>query len=321
MKTDAPLKDYERCMLAVESALSLSDEHITPMAQELCNHLLNLGGKRVRARMVLLATGACGYACQQGEALATIVEWLHTATLLHDDVIDHAEYRRHAECAQAIWGNAASILGGDFLYAQAFKRIAKLQHHETTATLAQATADIVEGEIKQLSRRYELYLDEAIYFDLIGGKTARLFEVSAALPAIYLNAEKSYVEALKQFGYHYGLAYQVLDDALDYSQNTTTLGKKQYQDLKDGTCTLPLILAAKQASESEREQVTAALKGNVEAQSMTTKLVSTRHGVQQSIAIANNFCQIAESALRTLPKSAYVDALLQLLHQVLKRTF
>ena len=280
------------------------------LAQQACHHLLNLDSKKIRAKITLLATGICQQPISKGETLATVVEWLHAATLLHDDVIDDASVRRGLPTTNNIWNNSTSILSGDYLYSLAFKTIAKLKHPELTIALANATSTIVEGEILQLENRFELYSDVATYLSTITGKTAKLFATAAELPAIYFNVDNNIQTNLSEFGNYFGTTYQIIDDIKDYYATST--GKNQYQDLLDGTCTIPLIIALK-LNPDFKDTAQQALAGCSKSQQKIQQLFQTDKNIlAECNLLARNLAQQAKNQLMSLPESIYQQALLQL---------
>lgn len=313
------LDEVQVSLNRVKTALLQESHSTVELTQTVCHHLLNLGGKRLRARLVLIATGACQKPIHLGEKLAMIVEWLHTATLLHDDVIDQADQRRHQKAAKTLWGNHASILGGDYLYALAFQHIATLDHPKTIRALAQATSAIVEGEMQQLAHKNQLHLNRTPYLNIISGKTAKLFEVSASLPAIYLDAPPATIQALSQFGHLFGLAYQIIDDILDYQSTDAQSGKIQYTDLNAGTCTLPLILLSEQATPSLKNTIQQALKGSLAAQETVKQSLLESCALKDAWKIAQQFTQDALAHLAQVPESSYTQHMRTLLTSLLDR--
>ena len=286
------------------------------LAKQVCQHLLSLNGKRLRAQLTLIATGVCQKPICEGEQLAIIVEWLHAATLLHDDVIDNAEMRRHKLSANKVWGNSISILSGDYLYALAFKSISTIKNHQITATLAESTAEIIEGEIKQLENRFKLYQNIDEYAATITGKTATLFATAAKLPAILFNASPKTLSALNDFGHYFGLAYQMIDDIQDYSQSSSQIGKTQYQDLIAGTCTLPLIIASNSSDQTTKQAISLALKGCSKSQQKVIAIFNDNPQIIiTSIRHAIKFQNQAIDALNNLEESVYKTMLIDLMAQ------
>lgn len=285
------------------------------LAEKICKHLLSLSSKRLRAKLTLLSTCICNQPMHTGEKLATIVEWLHAATLLHDDVIDNAELRRYKKSANKIWDNSASILSGDYLYAIAFKNIASIKNHDITETIANATTSIIEGEMNQLSHRHGLYTDIEQYISIIGSKTAELFAVAAELPAINAKINELDRNNLRSFGYLFGLCYQIIDDINDYTNKSSILGKTRYQDLKDGTCTLPLIIAANSAPNEIKTLISKALKGCLESQNLCIDFLQQDTSyLTKSIDYAKNIAAQATAKLSSLPDTPAKKHLLNLLN-------
>ena len=289
-----------------------------PLMESVCHHLLKLGGKHLRARLALLATGACGHALEQGESLALIVEWLHTATLLHDDVIDQTDQRRSEQATQTVFGNTASVLGGDYLYALAFEHIATLNHPQTLSVLAQATRTIVEGEMHQLAHRYQRHLNRANYLKIIEGKTAKLFEVSTQLPAIYLSAPSEHIQALTRFGHDLGTIYQMIDDLLDYQCTSKDSGKTQYSDLHSGLCTFPLIVLAEHTDSTMHDLIEQALNGDSTAQESVKTALHSHNTFNLAWAEIITLTQAAQAHLDHIPNTPYRTALKQILAEFIE---
>jgi octaprenyl-diphosphate synthase len=213
------------------------------LVEEIGRYIVDSGGKRLRPLLVLLGSRACGYRGDGHIRLAAIIEFLHTATLLHDDVVDRSELRRGRATANATWGNAPSVLVGDFLYSRAFQLMVELDDMDVMAILSDATNSIAEGEVMQLANIGRLDLSEAEYLEVIRCKTALLFQAAAHTAGVLGSDDPDEIIALKQFGLHFGMAYQLVDDFLDYAGETDVLGKKVGDDLAEGKLTLPIIHA------------------------------------------------------------------------------
>ena len=301
----------------VESALVAGCRSDAVLAEQIGQHLLSLGGKRIRAKLVLLAADICNVSVEVAEHLAVILEWLHAATLLHDDVIDDADQRRHQLSARYVWGNSASVLAGDFLYSLAFKSISELNHLEAIRELSIATQMVVEGEVKQLSKRQSVYNNLDEYLAIIGGKTAKLFEVAVALPAICADADASVVSGLRAFGYNFGLVYQVVDDIIDCFASELELGKPRYQDLTTGTCTLPLIFALDGAPDLA-ELVAQALQGDIGAKKQVQDhLANNQVVLDKSVGFASDLAERALQGLDCLAPGASIDIMKSMLQELL----
>ncbi|MCC5852749.1 MAG: octaprenyl diphosphate synthase [Alkalimonas sp.] len=277
-------------------------------------YIVNSGGKRLRPLLATLAARAVGYQGKDHITLATIIEFIHTATLLHDDVVDESTLRRGKETANAVFGNQASVLVGDFLYTRAFQLMVSLQRMEVMAILADATNKIAEGEVLQLMNVHDADTSEANYLQVIYCKTAKLFEAATELAAILADQTEPVVNAMRAYGVHLGTAFQLIDDVLDYQADQTELGKNIGDDLAEGKPTLPLIHALKH--------------GNSEQQALIRNAITEGNGLQHLDAImaamqqtgafdytrqkAEQEAEKAKAALTVLPDSPYKAALLQL---------
>jgi len=243
----------------VKDDLTLMDEvintRITGKEQlifSLSNHLIASGGKRLRPILTILCAKLFDYQGTRHINLAAAIEFIHTATLLHDDVVDESELRRGTATANSKWGNKASILVGDFLLSQAFKIMAHDGSIEALEILSSASAIISEGEVMQLEATSNISINQQQYLDIIKAKTAELFAASCEISAVITNRPTKEQEALRSFGMYLGIAFQIIDDALDYSSNQTELGKEIGNDFKEGKITLPVLIAFKHANEEER---------------------------------------------------------------------
>ena len=223
-----------------------------PLIPALAEHLVEAGGKRLRPLLTVAAARLAGGRGDAGLKLAAAVEFIHTATLLHDDVVDGSQLRRGKVAAHLIWGGASSVLVGDFLFARAFELMVETGSLEALGILARASRVIAEGEVLQLTRAHDLDLDQATYLEIIRGKTAELFAAAAQAGAVASGAEVEAVEALRVYGLKLGLAFQLADDALDYGGASEALGKNAGDDFREGKATLPLILAVQRTGARER---------------------------------------------------------------------
>jgi octaprenyl-diphosphate synthase len=230
-----------------------------PMIAQVAEHIVAGGGKRLRPALLLLAAAACGYRGDARVVLATVVEFVHTATLLHDDVVDASPLRRGRKTANTAFGNAAAVLVGDFLYSRAFQMMVGVGDMRVMQVLADATNTIAEGEVLQLMNCHDPDVGEEAYLDVIRRKTAKLFEASARLGAVLAKAPVASEEALAAYGMHLGTAFQLVDDVLDYSGDVTAIGKSLGDDLAEGKPTLPLIRAMHAGSPQQRETVRRAI--------------------------------------------------------------
>ena len=292
---------------------SLSSE--VPLIKIIVKHILSSGGKRLRPLLVLLMSRALDHtASPEVIELAAIIEFVHTATLLHDDVIDKSALRRGNATANTIWGDQAPVLVGDFLYSRAFELLTKRNNARVMQTLAKTTNLIAEGEIMQLSHKQQT-ISETTYFDIIYRKTAALFASAAECAALIHDAPTPQQQACHAFGKHLGLAFQIMDDMLDYTSSSQTSGKNQGDDIAEGKMTLPLLYAYESASTTERQKIEAALASP--SQQATAEIIllvnqpATGERVQQCL---QHHGQRALSALHALPDTPFRDALAALVH-------
>lgn len=225
------------------------------LVEEIGRYIVEAGGKRLRPALVLFAAGCCSYRGDRQVVLAAVIEFLHTATLLHDDVVDRSELRRGRVTANSLWGNAPSVLVGDFLYSRAFQLMTELGNDEVLAILADATNLIAQGEVMQFSDIGNLNMDEPRYMEVIRCKTALLFQAAAHSGAVLAGGGREQVEALKAFGLEFGLAYQLMDDWLDYAGDAQSMGKNVGDDLVEGKLTLPLIFTLAQGAPAQADRV------------------------------------------------------------------
>jgi len=280
------------------------------LINQLGHYIIKSGGKRLRPLLVLLSAQACGYRGTHHHALAAIVEFIHTATLLHDDVVDASELRRGRETANAVWGNEASVLVGDFLYSRAFEMMVEVDSMRVMQILAEATNTIAEGEVLQLLNCHEPDTTEQQYLEVILRKTAKLFEAAAQLGAVLAGSDAQTEAAMAAYGVHLGTAFQLIDDALDYSGDEATIGKQLGDDLAEGKPTLPLIHAMRNGSESEVEVVRRAIsEGGRELISEVTSAIASTGAIAYTSRLAMDEALKARAALDALPASAYRDAL------------
>jgi|TARA_B110000977_G_scaffold166842_1_gene214979 octaprenyl-diphosphate synthase len=245
---------------AVDAAII---EHLSsqvPMVEKIGQYIIESGGKRLRPLLVLLSARACGYQQQQHITLAAVVEFIHTATLLHDDVVDTSDLRRGKPTANNKWGNSSSVLVGDFLYSRAFQMLVSIGNIDVMGTLSNATNVIAEGEVLQLLNAKNPDVSEADYLYVILGKTAMLFEAASQTGAQMAQASSEQTEALRRFGRHLGVAFQLIDDLMDYTGDQTSMGKNVGDDLAEGKPTLPLIHAMAHAADDERKLIRKAIR-------------------------------------------------------------
>lgn len=274
-------------------------------------YIVNSGGKRLRPLLAVTAARAVGYAGQGHLTLATIIEFIHTATLLHDDVVDASELRRGKETANAVFGNEASVLVGDFLYTRAFQLMVTLDSMKVMKSLADATNVISEGEVLQLMNCNDPETTEASYFDVIYGKTGKLFEAATQLGAVLANETEQVEEALAAYGRHLGTAFQLVDDLLDYTADSEVMGKQAGDDLAEGKPTLPLLYAMWHGNEEEAALIRNAIEqgdGREHLQAILTAMRRTG-ALDYTRDRALKEAQLAQAQLAALPASEYRDAL------------
>lgn len=276
-------------------------------------YLLDSGGKRIRPLLLLLCAKACDTPDTAPVALAAVIECIHTATLLHDDVVDGAALRRGRLTANHVWDNASAILVGDFLYSRAFQMMVHVNNMVAMQILADATNRIAEGEIRQLSLKKDLSLSITQYLEVITYKTAKLFEASAELGAIMSHPSKEIQQALAHYGLHLGLAFQLIDDLLDYTAPHPNWGKLLGTDLQEGKITLPLLYAMQQVSPSHKQFLQQALQtGNLDVFSEVQTILSDSGALAYTQQLATEYAEKAQNHLSLLPPSPYQEALYHL---------
>ena len=274
------------------------------------HYIVNSGGKRLRPMIVLLAARALGYAGERHVDLAAVIEFIHTATLLHDDVVDGSEMRRNRDTANAVWGNAASVLVGDFLYSRAFEMMVEVDSMRVMEILSHATNRIAEGEVLQLLNCNDPDTTEETYREVILRKTATLFEAGARLGAVLCDASPEEEQALANYGLHLGIAFQVIDDALDYSASGEEIGKNIGDDLAEGKPTLPLIRAMEAGSPDQRELLREAIeKGGLDRIDEVMAAIASTDAIEYTAALAKREADEAVRALDILPPSRFRSAL------------
>lgn len=306
---------------AVDKLIVSSLHSEVPLVELIGEHIINSGGKRLRPLIVLLSALAAGYQGEQHIALATIIEFIHTATLLHDDVVDESMLRRGNETANALWGDHTSVLVGDFLYSRAFEMMVDINSMPVMALMAATTNKISEGEVLQLINAQDPETTEARYFEVIKNKTAILFAAGAKLGAIINDCDAPIQHSLYAYGFNLGIAYQLVDDILDYSGDKETMGKNVGDDLAEGKPTLPLLYLLQKGSKEQQQLVKDAIE-NVR----TDKLADIQHAIESSGALeycqqfAHHYANEAIQSLEILPATKYKQALTDLCHFILQRT-
>ena len=286
------------------------------MIPEVANHLISSGGKRLRPMLTLAAAQMFGHSGDAHVKLAASVEFMHTATLLHDDVVDESGLRRGRQTARMIWGNQASVLVGDFLLGQAFRMMVEVGSLDCLDILSAAATVIAEGEVMQLGVAKNLETTEDDYLSVIKAKTAALFSAAAEVGPVIAGATKTDRAALRSYGVNLGLAFQLVDDALDYGGSAKDLGKNVGDDFREGKVTLPVILSYRRGSGDEREFWRAAIERNEAGDAELEKALDlmARHGaIGDTVSRARHFGGIARDALAPLPASSHKAALLEVI--------
>ena len=274
------------------------------------HYIVGSGGKRLRPVIVLLAANALGYTGKHHINLAAIVEFIHTATLLHDDVVDGSEQRRSRDTANAVWGNAASVLVGDFLYSRSFEMMVEVDDMRVMNILSTATNKIAEGEVLQLLNCHDPEVDEARYREVILRKTATLFEAGTRLAGVITDADQTIDDALAAYGRHLGTAFQMIDDALDYGSSGVDIGKNIGDDLAEGKPTLPLIRAMQVGTPEVSALIRQVIEeGGVDRVDEVIKAIQSTDAIEYTANLAREEARLAKEALEALPASAYRDAL------------
>jgi octaprenyl-diphosphate synthase len=291
-----------------------------PLVGTVSQYIISAGGKRIRPALLLLMAGALGYSGTQRHNLAAVVEFIHTATLLHDDVVDESTLRRGRPTANESFGNPASVLVGDFLYSRAFQMMVDAGDMRVMEVLAEATNVIAEGEVLQLMNMHDASLDEVDYLRVIRSKTAKLFEASTRLAAILAKSSPQVEAACAAYGQALGTAFQVIDDVLDYDGDAAELGKNLGDDLREGKNTLPLIIAMQRGTPEQRKIIQLAIEnGEMHALSEIVDIVRLTGALEATRVAASDEAERAIAALTLLPAGPYRDALHDLAAQLLNR--
>jgi len=310
-------------MQAVNQLIQQQVDSEVALINQLGFYIVNSGGKRLRPLLTVLSARAMGIKNDDHHTLAAIVEFIHTATLLHDDVVDESTMRRGRETANAIFGNQASVLVGDFLYTRSFQMMVSLKRMRVMEILSEATNQIAEGEVLQLMNCNDASTTEARYFDVIYGKTARLFEAATQLSAVLTDQPSSIEVAMQEYGKHLGTAFQLADDILDYMADSEDMGKNAGDDLAEGKPTSPLLYAMWHA---ESEDDKALIKEAIEQSNGLPHLQRIQGIMEATGALdytrecANKEVQMAIDSLQAIPDSAYKEALVSLAYISVERT-
>ena len=300
-------------MRQVDDVIRASLHSEVALVRQISEYIIHSGGKRLRPALLLLTAGACGVLGEQARVLAAVVEFIHTATLLHDDVVDESSLRRGRETANELFGNAASVLVGDFLYSRAFQMMVSVGRMRVMEVLSEATNIIAEGEVLQLMNCNDADLDEARYLQVIRYKTAKLFEAAARLGGVLAEAKPDLEDGLARYGMHLGTAFQIIDDVLDYSGNEADTGKHLGDDLAEGKPTLPLIYARDRGTPETAAAIRNTIEsGGLEAFDAILKAVRESGALDAARAAALHEASLARAALADLPNSIFKEALEEL---------
>jgi octaprenyl-diphosphate synthase len=315
-----PLDVIQPDMQRVDQVIAERLTTDVPLVREVAQYIISAGGKRLRPALLLLMSGALGSEHPQRHTLAAVVEFIHTATLLHDDVVDESTLRRGRATANERFGNAASVLVGDFLYSRAFQMMVDVNNMRVMQVLSDATNVIAEGEVLQLMNMHDTSLSEADYLRVIRSKTAKLFEASARLAPILAGSDPQIEEVCAAYGQALGTAFQVIDDVLDYEGSADELGKNLGDDLREGKVTLPIICALRSATETQRAMICSAIEeGDVSHLEDILSIIHETGALDMARASAFSEAQRAIDAARQLPANAYSTTLLQLAAGLLER--
>lgn len=309
-------------LLAVNEVIRASLHSEVPLVNQVAGHIIQGGGKRLRPSTLLLVGGLFGPVRKEHHELAAVIEFIHTATLLHDDVVDQSTKRRNHKTANTIFGNAASVLVGDFIYSRAFQMMVKINHMKVMEVLANTTNTIAEGEVLQLLNIHNASIEDEDYLKVVYYKTAKLFESAAELGAIIGGADDNDIKVLAQFGKHMGIAFQLIDDVLDLSGNPEEIGKNLGDDLAEGKPTLPLLYAMKKGSDEQKNIIRAAIEngGLTELESVLNAVKETK-ALEYVRQLAKEEIEKGEKLIQHITSSVYKDALLALTQFVTTRDY
>jgi octaprenyl-diphosphate synthase len=301
--------------------LILSSLHSeVPLVQDIGKYIIQAGGKRLRPLLVLMCAKACGYKGSQQVTMATVIEFIHTATLLHDDVVDNSMLRRGNATANNKWGNEAAVLVGDFLYSRAFQLMVTVQNMEILRIIADATNTIAEGEVLQLLHQRNTNTSEQDYLRIIRSKTAKLFESAAEVAAVLAQVEPHQQNSFAQFGLHLGTAYQLIDDLLDYSATNEDFGKQLGNDLAEGKVTMPLIYLLHNGTTEQKELIANAIN-NSDAKNLPKiqSAITMSGAIEYTKQFALREISLAKQSLVEFADNANIDVVLNLADFVVER--
>jgi octaprenyl-diphosphate synthase len=318
--TSTGLSIIDADMRQVDKVIAERLDSGVPLVGSVSQYIITAGGKRLRPSLLLLCCGALNCNDTQRFNMAAVVEFIHTATLLHDDVVDDSALRRGRATANATFGNPASVLVGDFLYSRAFQMMVDAQSMRIMQVLADATNIIAEGEVMQLMNMHNAELDEAGYLQVIRSKTAKLFEASARVGALLAGASPLLEEACAEYGQALGTAFQVIDDVLDYAGDATVMGKSLGDDLREGKATLPLIAAMQRGNAAQAATIRLAIEtGDISMLDQIVDIVKSTGALDVAREAARQEALRAINAAKRLPAGNHTDCLIQLASQLLER--
>ena len=314
------LSPVQKDFTAVDDLIRTNLASHVPLVEEISSYLIEAGGKRLRPLLVLLSARACGYQGQEHVKLAVVIEFLHTAMLLHDDVVDESEMRRGRKTVNAEWGNSPSVLVGDFLHSRAFELMVEIGNIQIMQILSKATNVIAEGEVQQLCCIRNPKTTEAEYLEIITRKTAKLFQAAAHSGAVLAKADERSETALRDYGLHLGLSFQLIDDLLDYEGDASTMGKNVGDDLAEGKVTLPVIDALRQCSKEDRAFICKAItSGGVENLPQMISVIKSTTALKYTAKLASSERCKAVECLKKVPDSAYKSAMETLINFAVDR--
>jgi len=300
-------------MEAVNAVIRRQLHSEVPLVNQIAEYIISAGGKRLRPVLVLLMAQAYGYGGDRHHELAAVIEFIHTATLLHDDVVDESSLRRGRQTANALFGNAASVLVGDFLYSRAFQMMVAVDNARVMQIVADATNVIAEGEVLQLLNMHNPDVSEENYLQVIRSKTAKLFEAAAQLGVLIAGGDDEVIDAAGEYGRSLGTAFQLIDDVLDYSGNASDIGKNVGDDLREGKPTLPLIYLMENGTPEQRALVRSCIEnGDEQHFDEILAAITTSGALDYTRREAEKAAQRAAAAISGLPNSQFKDSLLQL---------
>lgn len=307
---------------AVNALISKRLNSNIPLIQEINRHIINSGGKRLRPLLVLLSAKVCGYDAKAHTNLAAVIEMLHTATLLHDDVVDDSKLRRGKATVNALWGNSASVLAGDFLYSRSFEMLVELDNMKVMEIVSQGTNSMAEGEFLQLMNCRNPNTTVEDYLKVITSKTAKLFEMATQCSALLTSVDIGQQHAMQHYGLNVGMAFQLVDDVLDYAGDSQQIGKNIGDDLAEGKPTLPLIYTLQRCKENEASLIQESIKkGKLDKLADIQQIIQACGALDDTLKLAQQYADNAITHLSTMPNSHYLEAMAALAHFSIHRAY